>query len=57
VSAVENKCAKNKEDVIQGYIWGICPRWASQGALVVKNPLAIAGDLRDAGSIPGLGRS
>ena len=30
--------------------------WASQVALVVKNLLAIAGDLRDMGSIPGLGR-
>ena len=27
--------------------------WASQVALVVKNPPAKAGDLRDAGSIPG----
>ena len=26
-------------------------------ALVVKNPLANAGDVRDTGSIPGLGRS
>ena len=26
-------------------------------ALVVKNPSANAGDVRDAGSIPGLGRS
>ena len=32
-------------------------RRASQVALVVKNPSANAGDLRDAGSIPGLGRS
>ena len=31
--------------------------WASQVALVVKNPPASAGDLRDVGSIPGLGRS
>ena len=31
--------------------------WASQVLLVVKNPLANAGDVRDAGSIPGLGRS
>ena len=31
--------------------------WASQVALVVKNPPANAGDIRDAGSIPGLGRS
>ena len=30
---------------------------ASQVALVVKNPSADAGDLRAAGSIPGLGRS
>ena len=26
-------------------------------ALVVKNPSAVAGDIRDTGSIPGLGRS
>ena len=32
-------------------------RWASQVALVVKNLPANAGDIRDAGSIPGLGRS
>ena len=31
--------------------------WASQVLLVVKNPLANAGDVRDAGSIPGSGRS
>ena len=30
---------------------------ASQVALVVKNPPSNAGDIRDAGSIPGLGRS
>ena len=30
---------------------------ASQVALVVKNPPANAGDLRDASSVPGLGRS
>ena len=30
---------------------------ASQVALMVKNPPASAGDLRDAGSIPGSGRS
>ena len=34
-----------------------CPRWASQVALVVKNPPAKAGDIRDAGLIPGSGRS
>ena len=31
--------------------------WASQVALVVKNLPAKAGDIRDAGSIPGSGRS
>ena len=34
----------------------LTPYWASQLALVVKNPPANAGDLRDEGSIPGLGR-
>jgi len=35
-----------------------CKTWrASQVALVVKNPPANAGDIRDTGSIPGLGRS
>ena len=32
-------------------------RWAFQVALVVKNLPANAGDIRDKGSIPGLGRS
>ena len=32
-------------------------RRAFQVALVVKNPPASAGDIRDTGSIPGLGRS
>ena len=31
--------------------------WASQVALVVKNPSANAGDIRDSGSVTGLGRS
>ena len=31
--------------------------WGSQVVLVVKNPLANAGDIRDTGSIPGSGRS
>ena len=31
--------------------------WASQVALVVKNPPASAGDVRDVSSIPGSGRS
>ena len=33
------------------------PGWASQVALVVKNLPPNAGDIRDIGSIPGLGRS
>ena len=32
-------------------------QWASQVALVVKNPPANAGDIRVMGSIPGSGRS
>ena len=35
----------------------IFPPGPSQVALVVKNPPAIAGDIRDMGSIPRLGRS
>ena len=31
--------------------------WTSHVALVIKNLPADAGDVRDAGSIPGLGRS
>ena len=31
--------------------------WASRMALVVKNPPANAGNIRDSGSIPGSGRS
>ena len=34
-----------------------CTLWASQVVLVVKNPPACAGNIRDAGSIPGSGRS
>ena len=35
-----------------------CPiSWASQVVLMVKNLPANAGDIRDTGSIPGLGRS
>ena len=31
--------------------------WVSQMALMLKNPSANAGDIKDMGSIPGLGRS
>ena len=49
-------CRKTK---LVFWIHGISPRrWgASQVALVVKNPLADAGDRRDEASIPGWGRS
>ena len=48
--------------VLCGYWDVVSLRWihltgASQVALVVKNPPANAEDVRDAGSIPGLGRS
>ena len=36
---------------------GVMETGASQVALVVKNPPANAGDIRDMGSTPGLGRS
>ena len=39
------------------YINNIVSRnWPSQVVLVVKNPAANAGDIRDAGSVPGSGR-
>ena len=41
--------------ILQAY--SRCPIWVSQVALVVKDPPANAGDIRDAGLIPGLGRS
>ena len=37
-------------------IYCCCDKGTSQAALVIKNPLANAGDLRDLDSIPGLGR-
>ena len=36
------------------HIWLL---WASQVALVIKNPPANVGDIREVGSVPGLGRS
>ena len=49
------QCWQAKRDSIGWYL--VEGRvWASQVALVVKNP-ANAGDIRDTGSIPGLGRS
>ena len=37
--------------------WHRCVLQSSQLALVVKNPSANAGDIKKAGSVPGLGRS
>ena len=34
--------------------WGLVPDLPSQVALVIKNPLTNAGDIRDMGLIPGL---
>ena len=56
--AIIKKSANNK-------FWRVCGKkgnlshcwWASQMVLVVKNPPAKAGDLRDVGLIPGSGRS
>ena len=49
---------------IKNFVWDIMKlgcfcdiKWASQVAPVVKNPPANAGDIRDTGSIPELGRS
>ena len=39
------------------FMLDMCLYGASQVALVVKNPPANAGDIRDMGSVPGLGRS
>ena len=47
-SATEHSTAKGSQSLLAG---------ASQVALVVKNPLADAGEVRVVGSIPGLGRS
>ena len=38
-------------------LWKSTVTWASQVGLVVKNPSANVEDIRDAGSVPGLGRS
>ena len=39
------------------FVFGCTHLRASQAALVVKKPLASAGDMRDVGSVPGLGGS
>ena len=50
-------CACCRSGTVNGtFLFGVT-KWASWVVLVVKNPPANAGDLRDMGLIPGLGRS
>ena len=49
------KSVSKSSTTLTGIIY--LPLWTSQVVLVVKNPTANAGDIREAGSIPGLGRS
>ena len=44
-------------DEVPSFIFFEAKKLGTQVALVVKNSPANAGDIRDAGSIPGLGRS
>ena len=53
---LENNIGENLDDG-HDFLDIIPKTHASQVALVVKNPLANAGDVRDMGSIPGSGRS
>ena len=41
----------------RAFLWPIVSQGASQVALVIKNPPANAGDVRNKGSVPGPGRS
>ena len=45
------------ETLRYGWIKQICPKWASQVLLVMKNPSANTGDIRDTSFIPGSRRS
>ena len=49
------KATVSKREI--GLCLGEIVHWASQVVLVLKNPLANAGDIRDVSLIPGLGRS
>ena len=55
------KCGPTKcvhQNLKCDHTWNTCRYdWASQVVLAVKNLPATAGHIRDAGSIPGLGRS
>ena len=53
---------KKKSDIVNKALKRVCGlekalNWASQVALVAKNPPANAGDTRDEGLMPGFGRS
>ena len=52
---VVHKLLNTRQDAVFAPVF--LPNWASQVALVVKNPPANAGDIGDAGSIPGWGKS
>ena len=41
----------------RAFLWAIVSQGASQVALVIKNPPANAGDVRNKGSVPGPGTS
>ena len=49
------KSVSKSSTTLTGIIY--LPLWTSQVVLVVKNPTANAGNIRDPGSIPGSGRS
>ena len=51
---MKSESFKEEVEEIEGFLLFI---WASQVVLVVKNPPANAGDIRDTGSMPGSGRS
>ena len=47
----------NSSKLPQAFWYPCCPHEASQVTLMIKNPPANAGDIRDIGSTPGSGRS
>ena len=47
----------NSSKLPQAFWYPCRPHEASQVTLMIKNPPANAGDIRDTGSVPGLGRS
>ena len=56
LNLAELQCSTIQNEKNNGFFARLLLRWASQVVLVVKNPPVNAGDVRDAGSIPGLGR-